>query len=222
MDIENLGKAVVDQLVSRELVRNIADLYRLEKTDLLDLEKFAEKSSENLLRAIDESRNQEVWRLLHGLGIPNVGAGMAKDLIRRFRSMDALIAADEQTLESVEGVGAVLTASIQAFFEEPKNRQLIEELRVLGLKFEEESTGEETAEKPFDGKTFVITGTLQKFTRDEATAWIEARGGRVSSSVSKKTDYLLAGEEAGSKLRKAESLGVAVISEDDLRRLAER
>jgi len=221
MDIEDLGKAVVDQLVSRDLVHNIADLYRLRKDDLVGLERFAEKSSENLIRAIDQSRQQEVWRLLHGLGIPNVGAGMAKDLVRRFRSLDELMRADEETLEAVDGVGSILTASIRAFFEEPKNRRLVEELRELGLNFAEPDTGEEAGESPLSGKTFVITGTLPSFTRDEATAWIEARGGKVTSAVSKKTDYLLAGEEAGSKLTKAEKLGVEVLDEAGLRALAE-
>jgi DNA ligase (NAD+) len=219
MDIENLGKAVVDQLVSRDLVHNIADLYRLREEQLIGLEKFAQKSSENLIRAIADSRDREVWRLLHGLGIPNVGAGMAKDLIRKFRSIDALIGADEETLEKVEGVGSILTASIRTFFAEPKNENLVEDLRELGLRYAEESNGEDSSGKSLDGKTFVLTGSLPTFTRDEATAWIEARGGRVTSSVSKKTDYVLAGEEAGSKLAKAEKLGVEVIDEEGLRQL---
>ena len=219
MDIENLGKAVVDQLVSRDLVHNIADLYRLKVEDLIELEKFAQKSSENLVNAIDRSRETEVWRLLHGLGIPNVGAGMAKDLIRRFHSIDALMTADEETLEAVDGVGSILTASIRTFFAEPKNQHLVDELRDLGLRFAEEIEEEDAGEKPLEGKTFVLTGTLPTFTRDEATAWIEARGGRVTSSVSKKTDYVLAGEEAGSKLAKAEKLGVAVIDEEGLKAL---
>jgi len=217
MDIENLGKAVVDQLVSRELVHTLADLYRLRMDDLVGLDKFAEKSSENLVRAIAASKDAEVWRLLHGLGIPNVGSGLAKDLIRNFQGLDALMEADEETLENVDGVGGILTASIRSFFAEAKNRELVEEFRELGLRWKEEgSATDEVGSKPLEGKTFVLTGSLPTLTRDEATVWIEEKGGRVTSSVSKKTDYVVAGEEAGSKLAKAEKLGVAVLDEASL------
>ncbi len=219
MDIENLGGAIVDQLVSRELVRNVADLYRLSEQDLLSLERFATKSAANLLQAIDDSRNREVWRLLHGLGIPNVGAGIAKDLIREFHSIDQLIAAEKETLEKLNGIGETLAESIRTFFEEPRNVQLIDDLRELGLRFEEAGSTDDATSQPLAGKTFVLTGALPTFTRDEATAWIEARGGRVTSSVSTKTDYVVAGEDAGSKRAKAEKIGVPILNEEDLRQL---
>jgi len=219
MDIENLGKAVVDQLVSRDLVSTIPDLYRLKVEDLVGLEKFAQKSSENLVRAIDESRNRELWRLVHGLGIPNVGAGMAKDLVRHFGSLDALMRASPEDLEAVDGVGEILTVSIRSFFEEEKNRHMVDELREFGLRFAEEQA-ESADSGNLAGKTFVLTGTLPTMTRPDATEWIEARGGKVTSSVSKKTDYVVAGEEAGSKRTKAEKLGVTILDEDALKALA--
>jgi len=219
LDIENLGKSVVDQLVSQGLVENIVDLYRLRKDDLMSLEKFAEKSSDNLLRAIDASKEAEVWRLLHGLGIPNVGVGMAKDLVREFGGIPALMNASTEELENTDGVGTIVAASIQSFFAEPKNQHLVEELAGLGLRFEEEAKESSPKNPNFEGKTFVLTGTLPAFTRDEATEWIESRGGKVTSSVSKKTDYVLAGADAGSKLSKAEKLGVEVIDEDTLRKM---
>ncbi len=218
MDIENLGKAVVDQLVSRELVATLPDLYRLKVDDLTGLEKFARKSSENLVRAIDQSRDRELWRLVHGLGIPNVGTGMAKDLVRHFGSLDALMEATPEDLVAIDGVGEVLTASIRSFFEEDKNRRMVEELRDFGLRFEEE-TAETGGSAALAGKTFVLTGTLPNLTRQEASEWIEARGGKVTSSVSGNTDYVVAGEEAGSKRTKAEKLGVPILDEAGLRAL---
>ncbi|MEM0966420.1 MAG: NAD-dependent DNA ligase LigA [Verrucomicrobiota bacterium] len=212
MDIENLGKAVVDQLVTLELVSTVADLYRLKVEQLVALEKFAQKSSENLVTAIADSKEREVWRLLHGLGIPNVGSGMSKDLIKHFGGLPALMAASEETLISIDGVGAIVAASVRSFFDEPKNQALVEDLADLGLRFEEEGI-EEPADLPLSGKTFVLTGTLPTMTRGQASEWIEERGGKVTSSVSKKTDYVVAGEEVGSKLVKAEKLGVAVIDE---------
>jgi DNA ligase (NAD+) len=222
MDIENLGTVVIDQLVSRGLVSSIPDLYRLGPDDLLALEHFARKSSENLVRAIDGSRDREVWRLVHGLGIPNIGAGMAKDLVRRFGGLDPLMEADEETLERVEGVGGVVAASVRSFFAEPKNRSMVEELRGLGLRFSEEgASGGSDGSASLAGKTFVLTGSLPGFTREEATAWIEARGGKVTGSVSGKTDYLVAGEDPGSKRDKAERLGVPVLDEEGLRALGD-
>ncbi|MFP4358355.1 MAG: NAD-dependent DNA ligase LigA [Puniceicoccaceae bacterium] len=219
MDVENLGKAVVDQLVSRGLVAAIPDLYRLRVEDLLDLEKFARRSSENLVAAIDDSRDREVWRLLHGLGIPNVGAGVAKDLVRHFGGIDAVMNASEEELTAMDGIGEVLAVSIRTFFAEPRNRGMIEDLRKAGLRFEESAEPGSGAARPLEGRTFVLTGSLPGLTRGEATAWIEDRGGRVTSSVSKKTSYVVAGEEAGSKLAKAEKLGVPVIDEEGLRRM---
>lgn len=181
---------------------------------------FDQKSAENLINALQQSKQAELWRLLHALGIPNVGAQSAKDLARHFGSLQALMQADAQTLEEVDGVGAVMATAICEFFATEENRALIERLTAHGLNTvalpaEQKPTAD--ADSPFAGKTFVITGTLPSWSREEATAQVEQAGGRVSSSVSKKTDYVLAGENAGSKLTKAETLGIKIISEEDFR-----
>ena len=211
MDIEHLGEAVVNQLFDRELISDIADLYRLEKDSLLDLEKFAEKSADNLIKALEASKSNEVWRLLHGLGIPHIGSQSAKDLIRSFKSIQAIASADEESLEAVDGVGAIVAEAVYAWFHEDANQVLISRLEAYGLNMEIEVI--EAADGPFKDKTVVITGTLPTLSRDQATALIEAGGGRASGSVSKKTDYLLAGDNAGSKLAKAEKLGIPILDE---------
>ncbi len=215
MDIDGLGEAVVEQLVDRKMVSTLSDVYRLSFEDLIGLEKFAEKSARNLIAAIEASKGADLWRLLHGLGIPQVGATAAKDLAKSFGSVEELIKADEERLVSIDGIGAKTALGIIAYFENAGNREVVDALFTLGmsplapevLKAEDAVLG---------GKVFVITGTLPTMKRDEAKVLIESRGGKVSGSVSKKTDYLLAGEAAGSKLVKAESLGVAVITEGDL------
>jgi len=214
MDIDGLGEAVVDQLVSRRLVQTISDIYRLRQENLVTLEKFAEKSAQNLVAAIQTSRTAELWRFLHGLGIPGVGASSARDLARHFRSVGALVAATEDELLAIEGVGEKTARGIRAFFNEPANRILVDELRDLGV----EPTAPAQAAaggSALAGKTFVLTGTLETMTRDEAAAKIEAAGGKVSGSVSKKTSYVVAGAEAGSKLEKAQKLGVTVLGEQE-------
>ena len=215
MDIEGLGIAVVQQLVDRGLVSTIADIYQLKFEDLTDLEKFAEKSARNLVEAIERSKTKELWRLLHGLGIPQVGASAAKDLANAFRSIAALREADLDTLVALDGVGEKTGLGIIAFFENEANAAVIDQLFDLGMNpLAPEKLDE--AEALLAGKTFVITGTLPSMKRDEAKVLIESKGGKVSGSVSKKTDFLLAGESAGSKLAKAEKLGVEVISEEEL------
>lgn len=214
MDIENLGSAVIEQLVHRGLVRTPSDLYHLEESDLLQLDKFAEKSARNLIEALHQSKTRELWQLIHGLGIPHVGKQSAKDLAAHFGSLDAIIEANEATLEEVEGVGSIMAQSIHAWFTNEANRRDIDQLREIGLNFSSRMNRAVTG--PLSGKTVVLTGTLPNLSRDEATRLIEQAGGRTSSSVSSKTDYLLAGEAAGSKLTKAEKLGVPVISESDL------
>lgn len=211
MDIENLGTAVVEQLVARGLVSDIADLYQLEKTQLLELEKFAEKSAQNLLKAIEDSKSRPLWQLIHGLGIPNVGKQSAKDLDANFGSMNALKDAKVEDLEKIDGVGAVMAQSIIEWFGEAQNSELIERLRIAGLNFE--STLTAVVDGPLSGKIIVMTGTLPSLGRSEAAEMIEAAGGRTSSSVSAKTDYLLAGEAAGSKRVKAEKLGIRILDE---------
>lgn len=215
MDIEGLGIAVVDQLVAKDFVSNIADIYRLEFDQLVGLEKFAEKSAKNLLAAIEASKEVDLWRLLHGLGIPQVGASAAKDLAKAFGSVQAIAEASEERLVEVDGIGAKTASGIAAYFADEGNRGVLDQLFELGINpVAPERPSEEDA--IFAGKTFVITGTLPTMKRDEAKALIEAKGGKVSGSVSKKTDYLVAGEAAGSKLTKAESLGVTVIDEAGL------
>jgi len=217
LDIENLGEAVVDQLVSRDLVRTFADLYRLRKEDLLGLDRFADKSADNLLQAVADSKEQDLWRLIHGLGIPNVGATTSRDLARHFHTLDALAKASPGELREVEGIGDILVASLRSFFEEPHNQQLLEELRELGLSFGS-STPEAAASPPqtLAGKTFVLTGSLPNLSRDEASEWIRQRGGKTTSSVSRKTDYLVAGDNPGSKYDQASALSLPILSESEL------
>ena len=217
MDIENLGKAVVEQLVAVGLVQSIADLYELQIEDLVGLEKFAQKSSENLVQSIEMSTKREFWRLLHGLGIQHVGMQSAKDLARHFKTLDALMQADEAALSAVDGIGATVAQSIRLFFAEPVNLEIIRRLVACGVNTV--ATTEDVSALPLAGKTFVLTGTLPTMTRDQARAAIENAGGKVSSTVSKKTTYLLAGEAPGSKLKKAEKLGVSVIDEGEFKAL---
>jgi len=215
MDIEGMGIAVVNQLVSRSLVSNYADTYRLTFDDLLGLEKFANKSARNLLEAIEKSKRNDLWRLLHGLGIPQVGAAAAKDLAKAFGSVARLREATIESLVEVEGIGEKTAEGIVAFFQNEANASIVDDLFELGMDpvAPEIPEGDEAI---FNGMTFVITGTLPKMKRNEAKALIESKGGKAAGSVSKKTDYLVAGESAGSKLSKAESLGISILSEEAL------
>jgi len=221
MDIENLGKAVVDQLVDKSLCANMADLYELNEKDLLALEGFAEKSSKNLVQAIENSKQQELWRLLHGLGIPQVGAQSAKDLAKAFKSLEALMNAKEVDLLEVDGVGKIVAESIIKFFKTEENAKIIQRLIDYGLNTKDHRGQQAQGYQNSDlaDKTFVLTGTLPSMTRDEAKTLIENAGGKVTSSVSKKTDYVLAGADPGSKLKKAEELGVAIIDEAVFRKM---
>jgi len=213
MDIDGLGEALVDQLVDQGLVKNIADLYRLKKEDLLRLERMGEKSAAKLLENIAESKKRPFARVLGGLGIPFVGERTAQILADTFGDIDALMAADEERLQTAEEVGPKVAQSIRHFFHEKRNLDLVKQLRELGLTFEQENR---SRGGPLAGLTFVLTGTLPTMTREEAKAKIEAAGGKVSGSVSKKTHYVVAGEEAGSKLDKARELGVPIIGEAEL------
>ena len=213
MNIEGMGEALVDQLLTTGLVHNIADLYSLTEDGLLKLERMGKKSAENVLGEIEASKKLGLERVIFGLGIRMVGERTAEFLAEQFGSMDAVIAASEEELLEVNEVGPRIAASIREFFAEEKNRLLIERLREAGLSF----TGEKKVRgTKFAGITFVLTGTLPTYSRDDAKKMIEDAGGKVSGSVSKKTSYVVAGEEAGSKLDKAVSLGVKVISEADL------
>ncbi len=213
MDIEGLGESLVDQLVATGLVGDVADLYALRHDQVAALERMGSKSAANLLAQIDASRHRELWRLVFAIGIRHVGERGAQALARAFGTIDALMAAGEDALVSVEDVGPVVAASIRHFFAQPRNRQLVERLRAAGVHLGTDAAAAVAADGPLTGRTFVLTGTLTRMTRDEAQRLIEARGGRVSSAVSRKTSFVVAGAEAGSKLAKATALGVPVLDE---------
>ena len=217
MDIENLGTAVVEQLVSRGLAKNQADLYTLDTEQLLKLEKFAEKSATNLIAALEVSKTRALWQLIHGLSIPHVGKQSAKDLEANFESLDAIASATEEQLEEVDGVGSIMAQSLHAWFSEPDHVTLIDRLREHGLNFQ--SARIDTSDSALAGKIFVLTGSLPNLTRTEASAMIEKVGGRTSSSVSKKTDYVLAGEASGSKYAKAVKLELQILDESAFQEL---
>ena len=217
MDIDGMGEALVDQLVARGLVASVADIYELKLEPLVELERMGQKSAEKLLRNIEQSKQNPLPRVLTALGIRFVGERTAQFLAEAFGGLDEIAAADPEALESAEEVGPKVAQSIYQFFREPRNEELVKRLRKVGLQFEYKERrrrGDQLA-----GLTFVLTGTLPGLTRDEAKALIEAAGGKVTGSVSKKTDYVVAGEEAGSKLDKARALGVPVIDEGRLREL---
>ncbi len=217
MDIDGLGEALVDQLVDRGLVKNVADLYRLKLEDLLGLERMGQKSAQKILDNIDASRKQPLPRILNALGIPFVGERTAQILADTFGDLDKIAGASEEELQQAEEVGPRVSESIHRFFREKHNRGLVERLREEGFAFKGQVRRKTTGH--LTGKTFVLTGTLPHLTRDEATRLIEDKGGKVTGSVSKKTNYVVAGSEPGSKLDKARELGVPVLDEADLRGL---
>jgi DNA ligase (NAD+) len=213
MNIDGLGEALVNQLTERGLVKNVADLYKLTKDDLLQLERMGEKSAENVLAEIEASKKLPLERVIYGLGIRFVGERTAQFLAEHFGALDAIMKASAEELEEVNEVGPRIAESIVEFFGDEHNRKLVSDLRKAGLTF----TGQKKEKgTKLAGKTFVLTGTLSRHTRDEAKKMIEDAGGRVSGSVSKKTDYVVAGSDAGSKLDKARELGVSVIGEEEL------
>lgn len=214
IDIEGLGSKLVEVLVDKEWVKTPADLFRLEFDDLVQLERMGEKSARNLLDSIENAKQTTFGRFLFGLGIRHVGEATARDLAAHFKNVDRLMSATVEELLEVNDVGPVVAESIRQFFDEPANQHVVRELISLGLHWPTEETQTADESHPFFGKTFVLTGTLSQYSRDEAGALIVARGGKVTGSVSKKTDYLLAGEAAGSKLDKAAALGVTVLDEN--------
>jgi len=220
LDIEGLGDKLVDQLVDAGLVHTPADIYKLDLAQLSAQERMADKSARNVLDAIDKSRNTTLARFVYALGIRHVGEATAKDLARHFGGLDALLGATEADLLQVHDVGPVLAESIARFIREPHNREVIAKLRKAGVHWPEAPPArldERAAAGPLAGRTFVLTGTLPTLSREDAKAMIEERGGKVAGSVSKKTDYVVAGAEAGSKLARAEELGVPVVDEKRLR-----
>ena len=222
LDIEGLGDKLVDQLVDGGVVHALPDLYRLGLANLTTLARMGEKSAVNLLAGLQQSRQTTLPRFLYGLGIRNVGETTARDLARHFGRLDALMAASVDELLAVVDVGPVVAASIRTFFDQPHNFEVVEQLRAAGVHWpEHDGSVADRAPQPLAGKTFVLTGSLAGMTRDEAKELIEAAGGKVSGSVSKKTSFVVAGEEAGSKLAKAEELGVMVLDEAGLRALVD-
>jgi DNA ligase (NAD+) len=218
MDIEGLGDKLVEQLVDNGIVRTPADLYKMGLLALINLERMAEKSAKNLLAAIEKSKQTTLARFIYALGIRNVGETTAKDLARHFGSLDRVLEADQVQLMQVSDVGPVVAQCLHQFCTEPHNLEVVEQLRAAGIVWNE---GEAVplADSAIAGKVFVLTGTLPSLSREDGKALIEAAGGKVSGSVSRKTDFVVAGAEAGSKLEKARELGVAVIDEAQLQAL---
>jgi DNA ligase (NAD+) len=217
MDIDGLGEKLIDQLVDTKVITSPVDLYRLDREALLKLERMGEKSADNLLQAIEASKQRDLWRLLFGLGIRHVGSRSAQALEAEFAEMADLLQAGTGALTAIRDIGDIVADSIVQFFAEPRNRELIEQLAAAGVNMKR--LGETLVGGPLAGKTFVLTGTLPTMTREEAAALIRAQGGTVSSSVSAKTHYVVAGESAGSKYDKAVKLGLPILDEAGLRNL---
>ncbi|HVS20582.1 MAG TPA: NAD-dependent DNA ligase LigA, partial [Pyrinomonadaceae bacterium] len=221
MRIEGLGFALADQLIAKKMVHDVADLYSLKLTDLSALERMAEKSASNVLKEIDASKSRDLWCLIYGLGIRHVGERTAGILARHFGSLDRLRHATVEELDEIHEIGLTMAQSIRDWFDDAGNARLCQRLRDAGMRTEAEKSAVAIGDQKFSGKQFVLTGTLPNMTRDEARSLIEARGGRVTSSVSKKTDFVVAGEEPGSKLDKANQLGVKVIDEAAFKEMLE-
>lgn len=220
MDIDGLGPAVLEQLVNEGLVKSPADLYRLKVEDISSLERMAEKSANNLISAVEKSKGNELYRLVFALGIRNIGLKAAKLLCENFPTIDDIMNAKAADFETIDGFGEVMALSIENYFSLDSTKELIADLQSLGLKMK--SSAPKSSGGIFSGKTFVLTGTLPTMKRSEASKIIEENGGKTSSSVSKKTSYVLAGEEAGSKLTKAQSLGITIISEEKFKEMLEK
>ena len=217
MDIEHLGPALVDQLVEEGLVKDPADLYSLKKSDLVSLERMADKSAQNVLDAVAASKERPLGRFIFALGIRHVGEHVADILANHFGGLDAIENASQEELSAVEGVGPVIGESVHSYFRQPQARELLKKLRKAGVV--PEAAPVAAAEGPWAGKTFVFTGALSTFTRHQGEALVKKHGGKASSSISKNADFVVAGEAAGSKLAKAQQLGVKIITEDEFRRM---
>ncbi len=213
MNIEGLGPAIISQLIERELIKSSSDLYYLKKEDVVMLDKMGEKSADNLKEAIEKSKERDLANLIFALGIRQVGAAAGKSLAKHFKTLDNFMAAGEEELSAILDIGPITAKNIINYMDESQNIENIERLKSAGVNTE--SLEEESGDDRFSGKTFVLTGTLPTYTRDEASAIIEKMGGKVSGSVSKKTSFVLYGEEAGSKLQKAKDLGITLITEED-------
>ncbi len=220
MNIEHIGEALVDQLLKKGLIKDPADLYYLKKEQLASLERMGEKSAQNVLDEIEKSKNNDLWRLIHALGIRYVGEKTAKILEEHFPSLDALMNASYEDLVKIPEIGPKVADSIIHFFKDPTNRKIIEKLRAAGVNFK--SRKKKEGPKPLEGKTFVFTGELDSYTRAEASALVESLGGKVSSSVSRKTDFVVVGKNPGSKYQKALKLGIKILNEKEFLELIEK
>jgi DNA ligase (NAD+) len=218
MNIEGLGESLIARLIADGLISSYADVYRLTAERLSQVERLGKKSAANLVGQIERSKSREFWRLIYGLGIRHVGERGAQALARAFGSIEALMSATVEQLQSVPDVGPVVAAAVRDYFDQPANRDLMRALAAAGVKMEGPVTASGTP-GPLSGQTFVITGTLASMSREEATEAIEARGGKVTNSVSKKTSHVVVGTDPGSKLAKAESLGVSTLDETAFRAL---
>lgn len=215
MNIDGLGPAIVSLLLEKNLINSVADLYILKKEQLTELDRFAEKSADNLINAIEQSKSNNLDRLVFALGIRNIGAKAAKLLCARFKDIDSIINASAEEIEQIDGFGEIMAENVEKAFREPHRLEIIERFREYGLNMVYESASD-GSDMRFEGKTFVLTGTLPTMKRRDAQELIEKFGGKVSSSVSKKTDYVVAGEDAGSKLKKAQQLGIQILTEREL------
>ena len=215
MDIEGLGDRLIEVLVDEGMVSTVADLYRLTKFQIASLERMGDKSAANLIAAIDRSREPVLWRFLYALGIREVGEATAKGLAAHFGTLEAISEADEESLQTVPDVGPIVAGHIRSFFDQPHNQETLAALKEAGVTWQEEQVLS-VDEQPLSGQTWVLTGTLSGMTRDEAKEKLEQLGAKVAGSVSKKTACVVAGEAAGSKLTKAEQLGVPVLDEAGL------
>ena len=213
MNIKGLGDSIIDELLSRDLISNIADLYTMKLEDFASLKQNGKKFAQNLIDSINASKNNEFYRVLNGLGIRHIGAKSAKGLAKKYKNIDNLINASLEDLKETEDVGDIMAESVYNFFKQEQTLDLISKLKDAGINFEQ--VEEENSDNRFEGKIFVLTGALEKYSRKEAEEITEKFGGKTSSSVSKKTSYVLAGEESGSKLVKANELGITIISEND-------
>ena len=217
MDISGLGENIIQQLLDKELIKNIADIYTLKFEDIASLKKNGKKFAQNLVDAIENSKKNDLSKLITALGIRHVGVKASRMLAKKYKTMDNLMNASFDELSMIDDIGPIVANSIREFFLEDQTKDLISKLKTAGVNMN--SLEEESEDNRFEGKTFVLTGSLEDFTRNEASEIIERLGGKTSGTVSKKTDYVLAGEDAGSKLTKAQNLGVTVISEAEFKEM---
>ena len=217
MNIDGLGESIIGQLLERKLIENIADIYTLEFDDVASLKKNGKKFAQNLIDSINRSKENDLYRLITALGIRHVGTKASKILARKYKNIDNLMQATSEELSMIDDIGPIVADSIREFFLQDQTIDLINRLKQSGVNTK--NLEEESEDKRFEGKIFVLTGSLEKFTRQEASDIIEKLGGKTSSTVSKKTSYVLAGEEAGSKLTKAQNLGIEIITEEQFQEM---